>query len=367
MNSSMTIGQYFPGNSPVHRMDARMKIVLTFLMVVAVFLCKNFWSLGLAIVFMILAVGLSKIPPKTILKSIKPLIVIILITGVINLFYGDGEPLVTLGKLKITMDGIMTAVFMAVRIIELVIVGSLLTYTTSPTELTDALERLFKPLKVIKIDVHVIAMTMTIALRFIPTLIEEIDKIMAAQKSRGADMESGGLIRRAKGLVPILIPLFISSFRRANELADAMECRCYRGGAGRTKMKEMHLHTGDFFALAAVVLYNLISVNLAERKKELATIKVLGFYDKEVYRYIFREIELLSLIGSGVGLLLGVPLHRFIILTVEMDQLMFIRTIAPHSYLLAVALTMLFTFVVCFAMRRHVRHISMVESMKAPE
>lgn len=255
MNSSMTIGQYFPGNSPVHRMDARMKIVLTFLMVVAVFLCKNFWSLGLAIVFMILAVGLSKIPPKTILKSIKPLVVIILITGVINLFYGEGEPLVSLGKLKITMDGVMTAVFMAVRIIELVIVGSLLTYTTSPTELTDALERLLKPLKMFKIDVHVIAMTMTIALRFIPTLIEEIDKIMAAQKSRGADMESGGLIRRAKGLVPILIPLFISSFRRANELADAMECRCYRGGAGRTKMKEMHLHTGDFFALAAVVLY----------------------------------------------------------------------------------------------------------------
>ena len=252
MNSSMTIGQYFPGNSPVHRMDARMKIVLTFLMVVAVFLCKNFWSLGLAIVFMILAVGLSKIPPKTILKGIKPLVVIILITGVINQFNGEGEPLVSLG---ITMDGIMTAVFMAVRIIELAIVGSLLTYTTSPTELTDALERLLKPLKVFKIDVHVIAMTMTIALRFIPTLIEEIDKIMAAQISRGADMESGGLIRRAKGLVPILIPLFISSFRRANELADAMECRCYRGGAGRTKMKEMHLHTGDFFALAAVVLY----------------------------------------------------------------------------------------------------------------
>ena len=190
MNSSMTIGQYFPGNSPVHRMDARMKIVLTFLMVVAVFLCKNFWSLGLAIVFMILAVGLSKIPPKTILKSIKPLVVIILITGVINLFYGEGEPLVSLGKLKITMDGIMTAVFMAVRIIELVIVGSLLTYTTSPTELTDALERLLKPLKVFKIDVHVIAMTMTIALRFIPTLIEEIDKIMAAQKSRGAHLDS---------------------------------------------------------------------------------------------------------------------------------------------------------------------------------
>ena len=253
MNSSMTIGQYFPGNSPVHRMDARMKIVLTFLMVVAVFLCKNFWSLGLAIFFMILAVGLSKIPPKTILKSIKPLVVIILITGVINLFYGEGEPLVSLGKLKITMDGIMTAVFMAVRIIELVIVGSLLTYTTSPTELTDALERLLKPLKVFKIDVHVIAMTMTIALRFIPTLIEEIDKIMAAQKSRGADMESGGLIRRAKGLVPILIPLFISSFRRANELADAMECRCYRGGDGRTRLKVLRCEKQDYIDLAVCI------------------------------------------------------------------------------------------------------------------
>ena len=260
MNSSMTIGQYFPGNSPVHRMDARMKIVLTFLMVVAVFLCKNFWSLGLAIVFMILAVGLSKIPPKTILKSIKPLVVIILITGVINLFYGEGEPLVSLGKLKITMDGVMTAVFMAVRIIELVIVGSLLTYTTSPTELTDALERLLKPLKVFKIDVHVIAMTMTIALRFIPTLIEEIDKIMAAQKSRGADMESGGLIRRAKGLVPILIPLFISSFRRANELADAMECRCYHGDQGRTRMKQLEWRMRDTLALlwGALVLAGMI-------------------------------------------------------------------------------------------------------------
>ena len=213
---------------------------------------------------MILAVGLSKIPPKTILKSIKPLVVIILITGVINLFYGDGEPLVTLGKLKITMDGIMTAIFMAVRIIELVIVGSLLTYTTSPTELTDALERLLKPLKVFKIDVHVIAMTMTIALRFIPTLIEEIDKIMAAQKSRGADMESGGLIRRAKGLVPILIPLFISSFRRANELADAMECRCYNGGEGRTRMKQLRTAPRDYavFACALAICGGIITLNI---------------------------------------------------------------------------------------------------------
>lgn len=255
MITDMTIGQYFPGNSPVHRMDARMKIVLTFVLIVAVFLCKNFLSLGLAFLALFAFVGLSRIPFKTILKSIKPLIFIILITGIINLFYGEGEALVTIWRLKITMDGIQTAVFMAVRIIDLVVIGSLLTYTTSPTELTDALERLLKPLGIFKIDVHVIAMTMTIALRFIPTLIEEIDKIMAAQKSRGADMESGGLFRRAKGLVPILIPLFISSFRRANELADAMECRCYRGGAGRTKMKQMKLEKVDFAAVALVGVY----------------------------------------------------------------------------------------------------------------
>ncbi len=255
MISDMTIGQYFPGNSFVHRMDARVKIVLTFIIIVAVFLCRNFLSLGLAFVSMILLIAVSKIPFKTILKSIKPLIVIIIITGVINLFYGEGEPLVTIWRLKITMDGIMTAIFMAFRIIDLVIVGSLLTYTTSPTELTDALERLLKPLKIFKIDIHVIAMTMTIALRFIPTLVEEIDKIMAAQKSRGADMESGNLFKRAKGLVPIIIPLFISSFRRANELAEAMECRCYRGGEGRTKMKQMKMAGIDYIALVVVIVY----------------------------------------------------------------------------------------------------------------
>lgn len=255
MISDITLGQYFPGNSPVHRMDARMKIVLTFILIVAVFICKNFYSLGLAFLALFLFIGLSKIPFKTILQSLKPLIFIILITGIINLFYGEGEALVTIWRLKITMDGIKTAVFMAVRIIDLVIIGSLLTYTTSPTALTDALERLMKPLRIFKIDVHVIAMTMTIALRFIPTLIEEIEKIMAAQKSRGADMESGGLIKRAKGLVPILIPLFISSFRRANELADAMECRCYRGGDGRTKMKQMRLAKVDYAALVLVCVY----------------------------------------------------------------------------------------------------------------
>lgn len=255
MISDITIGQYFPGDSVVHKMDARMKIMLTMLLIVSIFICKNILSLAAVVIFTVVLVFISKIPIKTILKSIKPLAIIIVITALLNIFYGKGEPLVELGRLKITLDGIETAVFMAVRIIILVVISSLLTYTTSPTQLTDALERLLKPLKLVKIDVHTIAMTMTIALRFIPTLIEEIDKIMSAQKSRGADMESGGLISRAKALVPVLIPLFISAFRRANELAYAMECRCYRGGDGRTKMKVMKFSARDFVALAAVAVF----------------------------------------------------------------------------------------------------------------
>lgn len=255
MISDITIGQYFPGNSVIHKMDSRMKIILTVVLIVAVFLCKTVFSLLTVIAASVILVLISKIPPKTVAKSIKPLAVIIVITSILNLFYGDGEPLVQLGRLKITLDGIMTAVFMAVRIILLVVISSLLTYTTSPTELTDGLERLMKPLKIFKIDVHSISMTMTIALRFIPTLIEEIEKIMAAQKSRGADMESGGLIHRAKALIPVLIPLFVSAFRRANELAYAMECRCYRGGEGRTKMKVMKLGARDYISLAAVAVF----------------------------------------------------------------------------------------------------------------
>ena len=255
MISDITIGQYFPGNSVIHKMDSRMKIILTVALIVSIFLCKSIFSLLAVILASIILVLVSKIPMKTVLKSIKPLAIIIVITSILNLFYGDGEPLVQLGRLKITQDGIMTAVFMAVRIIVLVVISSLLTYTTSPTELTDGLERILKPLKLLKIDVHSISMTMTIALRFIPTLIEEIEKIMSAQKSRGADMESGGLIHRAKALIPVLIPLFVSAFRRANELAYAMECRCYRGGDGRTKMKVMRLTARDYIALAVVVAF----------------------------------------------------------------------------------------------------------------
>lgn len=260
MISDITIGQYFPGNSIVHKLDPRMKIILIFLLIVSIFISKNIAGLGAIILFSVILVLISKIPFKTVLKSIKPLVVIILLTAVLNIFYGKGDALVQFGRLKITADGIETAVFMAVRIITLVVISSLLTYTTSPTELTDALERLLKPLKLIKIDVHSIAMTMTIALRFIPTLIEEIEKIMSAQKSRGADLESGSLIHRAKALIPVLIPLFVSAFRRAGELAYAMECRCYHGGEGRTKMKVMKLSARDFLSLAAVILFMVIIV-----------------------------------------------------------------------------------------------------------
>lgn len=268
MITDITIGQYFPGNSLVHKMDARMKIVLTVALIVAIFICKTLPSLAVIVLASIALVLVSKIPLKTVYKSIKPLGIIILFTAILNLFYGKGEPLIQIWKLKITEAGIMTAVFMAIRIISLVVISSLLTYTTSPNELTDALERLMKPLKVFKIDVHSISMTMTIALRFIPTLIEEIDKIMSAQKSRGADMESGGIIHRAKALVPVLIPLFISAFRRANELAYAMECRCYRGGEGRTKMKVMKFSSRDYISLVVVILFIalLVSFNFIFKK-----------------------------------------------------------------------------------------------------
>lgn len=253
MIKDITIGQYFPGNSFVHRLDPRLKILEMIALIALIFTCNNFASLGAVFALVAIIVFVSKIPVKTILKSLKPILFIIIFTAVLNLFYGTGEPLIKFGIIKITENGIITAVFMAVRIVLLVIISSLLTYTTSPTSLTDAIESLLKPLTYVKVDVHTIAMTMTIALRFIPTLIEEIDKIMSAQKSRGADMESGNIIQRSKALVPILIPLFISSFRRANELAYAMECRCYSGGKGRTKMKQMKLRALDYSSVVLVI------------------------------------------------------------------------------------------------------------------
>lgn len=255
MLSDVTIGQYLPGDSPVHKLDPRAKIVASILLMVSVFLCKNYISLGICIAVALGVCAASKIKPRVIFKGLKPIIVIVAFTAVINLFYGSGEPLVELGFLKITEQGINNAIFMGLRIIVLVIFGLILTYTTTPTSLTDAIESLLKPLTYLHIDVQSLAMTMTIALRFIPTLVEEVDKIMSAQKSRGADLESGSLFNRIKAIVPIMIPLFVSSFRRANELEYAMECRCYRGGNGRTKMKVMHMTFSDTLALILTVAY----------------------------------------------------------------------------------------------------------------
>ncbi|NLX92950.1 MAG: energy-coupling factor transporter transmembrane protein EcfT [Clostridiales bacterium] len=267
MIKDITIGQFFPGTSFLHRLDARMKIVLTFAIIVIIFLCKSFFSLGLMVVFTVALILVSRVPLKTILKSLKPIIFIVVFTALLNIFYTTGDAnswTYEFWIFKITEKGVFTALFMAVRIICLVIISSLLTYTTTPTGLTDALERLLSPLKVFKIEAHTIAMMMTLALRFIPTLIEEIDRIMNAQKARGANWESGSLVNRAKALIPVLIPLFVSSFRRAYELAFAMECRCYTGGKGRTRMKQMKFGVRDFAALVltGTLLAGIISLNI---------------------------------------------------------------------------------------------------------
>ncbi|MCI8441062.1 MAG: energy-coupling factor transporter transmembrane protein EcfT [Provencibacterium sp.] len=254
MLKDITIGQYFPGESVVHRMDSRIKIILTIAYIVMLFLSSNPAGLLVGLFFLWLSYGISHIPYKMILRSLRPVVPIILFTGVLNMFFMDGDPLWQLGFLKITREGVLMAVLMTVRIICLIAGTSLMTYTTSPIALTDAIERLLSPLGRFRLPVHELAMMMTIALRFIPTLIEETDKIMAAQKARGADLETGGIMQRAKALVPILIPLFVSAFRRADELALAMECRCYHGGEGRTRMKQLHLRYYDFVACAFVAL-----------------------------------------------------------------------------------------------------------------
>ncbi len=250
MLKDITIGQFFPGKSIIHRLDPRMKIILTGVFIALLFTAKSIISLTVGIIFMIGSFLLSGIPLRLMAKSIKPIIPIIIFTAVLNLFFiSTGDVLIHLWIFKITSDGLQTSVFMVVRIVCLIIGTSLLTYTTSPIALTDAIERLLSPLKKIKAPVHELSMMMTIALRFIPTLIEETDKIMSAQKARGADMETGSLIRRAKALVPVLIPLFVSAFRRAEELAMAMECRCYHGGEGRTRLKQLHIALRDIASL----------------------------------------------------------------------------------------------------------------------
>lgn len=250
----ITLGQYFPTDSILHRLDPRLKMVLLVVFIVLTFCTFNYISLALVCLAVISVVLLSKVPVRLYFKSLKMIIIIVLITSFLNLFYGRGEPLFSFWIFNVTLQGINNAVFVSLRIISLILVSSALTFTTSPTDLTDALERLMKPLKVFKIKVHEIAMMMTIALRFVPLLLEETDKIMSAQKARGADMESGNLIQRIKALIPVLIPLFVSAFRRAYDLAVAMECRCYNGGEGRTRMKILHMKKSDYISISIVLL-----------------------------------------------------------------------------------------------------------------
>lgn len=254
MLKDITLGQYFPGNSIIHRLDPRTKLIWVIFYIIALFQAGNFLSYALMAAVTVGCVALSHVPPKSMLKGLKPVMIIIVLTAVLNLFYTDGTPLVQIWKLTITYEGIVKAFFMVIRIIMLICGTFLLTYTTAPVALTDGLELLLGPLKKLKVPVHEMSMMMSMALRFIPTLIEETDKIMSAQKARGADFESGNLLQRAKALLPILVPLFISAFRRADELAIAMESRCYHGGEGRTRMKQLKYAGRDYAALLFGVL-----------------------------------------------------------------------------------------------------------------
>ena len=249
MLKDVTLGQYFPGSSIVHRLDPRAKIIWLVGYIVALFLVNNAWGYGLMAAVLISFTAIARISAKAMLKGMKPLIFIVVFTCLINLFYGTGEPIWEFWIFSITVNGIRTAIFMALRIMLLVCGTFLLTYTTSPLQLTDGLEKLLGPLKKIHVPVHELSMMMSIALRFIPTLIEETDKIMSAQKARGASFDTGKLTERAKALIPMLVPLFVSAFRRADELATAMECRCYQGGEGRTRMKELKFSPRDAIAL----------------------------------------------------------------------------------------------------------------------
>lgn len=261
MLKDITLGQYFPGKSPIHLLDPRTKLLFLIIYFIALFTADGWISYGIVLVFLSTVIYMTTIPLKTIVKGLKPLIFILVFTGILNLFMTPGENvLVSFWGLNITTEGLVQAIFMVSRILMLIVGTFLLTYTTSPIALTDGLESLLGPLKKLHLPVHELSMMMCIALRFIPTLIEETDKIMSAQKARGADFETGSLMQRVKALVPILVPLFIGAFRRADELATAMECRCYQGGEGRTKMKTLHYKRRDFvaFGSGAVLVAGII-------------------------------------------------------------------------------------------------------------
>lgn len=255
MFKNLTIGQHYPIESIVHELDPRLKILITFAYIVSLFIIQSFPVYILVVLFLALTISFSKVPIKFVLKGLKPIFVIILITFFINLFMTPGEQIFKLFFLKVTKEGVYQAGFMALRLVLLIMGTSILTLTTSPILLTDGIERLLSPFKRIGLPAHELAMMMTIALRFIPTLMEETEKIMKAQKARGADFESGNIINRAKNLVPLLVPLFISAFRRADELAMAMESRCYRGGENRTRMRQLAFRKNDYIALIVFVVY----------------------------------------------------------------------------------------------------------------
>ena len=252
----VTIGQYYPANSFIHRLDPRMKLFCTMLFIVFIFFVNNFLGYAMAFLYMIVVIAVSKVPPKFLLRGLRAIFFIIIFTAVLNIFFTAGPTVVVDWWIfRITLEGLLNAGRMALRLVLLIIGSSILTLTTTPIQLTDAIEYGLKPLKIIRVPAHEIAMMMTIALRFIPTLIEEMDKIMKAQMARGADFDTGGIIKKARSLVPLLVPLFISAFRRAEDLALAMESRCYRGDIGRTRMKQMRFAVRDFAVFGVMLVF----------------------------------------------------------------------------------------------------------------
>ncbi|MEE0741592.1 MAG: energy-coupling factor transporter transmembrane component T family protein [Emergencia sp.] len=263
MIRDITLGQYYGTESPIHRLDPRIKIIATILFIVELFIVNDFLGFAVCAVALGTIIAMSKVPPAFIVRGLKPILLIIIFTFCLNMFMVKGQVLWQWGFLQITKEGLYTAVFMAIRLILLIIGSSLLTLTTKPITLTDGIERLLRPFSHIGLPSHEIAMMMSIALRFIPTLLEETDKIMKAQQARGADFESGNIFARAKSLIPILVPLFVSAFRIAQDLAMAMEARCYRGGKGRTRMNEMKFRGSDYSAFAVMVIF--LGIIIAER------------------------------------------------------------------------------------------------------
>lgn len=255
MLRDISLGQFVPGDSFLHKLDPRAKIVLTMTFIVMIFFCNNYSSSIFTLLISLFISLFSGISLKLYVKSMKMILFVVCITAFLNLFYGTGEPVFEFGILKITSDGIANSVFVVARLVSLILMSSALTFTTTPNDLTDAIEYLMKPLKFFKVDVHAIAMMMTIAMRFVPTLLEETDKIIMAQKSRGADFETGRLLDRVKALVPVFVPLFVSSFRRAMDLAVAMECRCYQGGENRTRMKVLKFSSYDLIGTAFILMF----------------------------------------------------------------------------------------------------------------